>query len=241
MLAYDLEQNFSKDKILEKYLNIIFVGADVYGVELGAQYYFNKSALELTLAESAYLAGITHMPNQYNPFENLGNEDKIKNRTKIVLKKMFELGVITQKEYVKANSEVNEGLNFNKGNEVETVYSYHTDAALNQVIEDFAKENNMSIALAKSYIYSNDLTIYTTQNTAIQNLMEEEFKNPIYVLPSKMRDGEIAQAAMVVIDHKTGFVLGCVGGLGEKNVSRGLNRATQSTRQRTSGTPPIIK
>jgi len=239
LLAYELEKNISKDEILEKYLNIIFVGSDVYGVELGSQYYFDKSAKELTLAESAYLAGVTHMPNQYNPFENLNNENLIKTRTKTVLKKMFELGSITQKEYVGAIAEVNNGIQFNEGNKVETIYSYHTDAALNQVIEDFAKENNMSIALAKSYIYSNGLTIYTTQNTEIQNLMEEEFKNPIYILPSNMREGEIAQAAMVVIDHKTGFVLGCVGGLGEKNVSRGLNRATQSTRQTGSAMKPL--
>ena len=239
ILAYELEQTLPKEKILEKYLNIIFVGADVYGVELGSQYYFNKSAKDLTLVESAYLAGITHLPNQYNPFENLDNEKIIKDRTKIVLKKMFELGNITQKEYVNAIAEVNEGLKFNQGNKVETIYSYHTDAALNQVIEDFAKENNMSIALAKSYIYSNGLTIYTTQDTQIQKTMEEEFKNTAYVLPSRTREGEIAQAAMVVIDHKTGFVLGCVGGIGEKTVSRGLNRATQSTRQTGSAMKPL--
>ena len=86
ILAYQLEQTLPKDKILEKYLNIIFVGADVYGVELGSQYYFNKSASELDLAESAYLAGVTHSPNQYNPFEKSNNIDNIKKRTKIVLR-----------------------------------------------------------------------------------------------------------------------------------------------------------
>lgn len=87
ILAYELEKTISKDKILEKYLNIIFVGADVYGVELGAQYYFNKSASDLSLAESAFLAGLTHSPNLYNPFENKDNEEIIKNRTKVVLRK----------------------------------------------------------------------------------------------------------------------------------------------------------
>lgn len=86
ILAYQLEQKLTKDKILEKYLNIIFVGGDVYGVELGSQYYFNKSASELDLAESAYLAGITHSPNKYNPFENKDNIDSIKFRTKTVLR-----------------------------------------------------------------------------------------------------------------------------------------------------------
>lgn len=87
ILAYELEQTLPKDKILEKYLNIIFVGADVYGVELGSQYYFNKSAKELDLAESAFLAGATHSPNLYNPFENSNNSNVIKNRTNTVLRK----------------------------------------------------------------------------------------------------------------------------------------------------------
>lgn len=87
LLAYQLEQTLSKEDILEKYLNIIFVGADVYGVELGAQYYFDKSASELSLAECAYLAGVTHSPNQYNPFDSNNNLDTIKRRTRIVLRK----------------------------------------------------------------------------------------------------------------------------------------------------------
>ena len=152
---------------------------------------------------------------------------------------MLELGAVTPEEYNEAILEVKKGLKFNKGNNVETLYSYHTDAALTQVIEDFAKKNNMTTALAKSYIYSNDLIIYTTQNTSIQKMMEEEFKDGKYILPSQQREGETTQAAMVVIDHKNGFVLGCVGGLGEKTVSRGLNRATQSPRQTGSSMKPL--
>ena len=239
VLAYELEQKYSKDKILEKYLNIIFVGGDVYGVKLGAEYYFNKDISELSLAECAFLAGITHSPNMYNPFENLDNENLIKNRTKTVLGKMLELKAINPREYLKAIDEVNNGLKFNRGNENTTIYSYHTDAAINQVIKDYAKTNNVSETLAKSYIYSNGLKIYTTQDTTIQNKMEEEFKNPLYAIASKEYPETTTQAAMVIIDHKTGYVVGCVGGLGEKNVSRGLNRATQSTRQTGSSMKPI--
>ena len=239
VLAYELEQRFTKDEILEKYLNIIFVGADVYGVELGAQYYFNKSAMELSVAESAFLAGITNSPNQYNPFQELDNNNLIKKRTKIVLNKMYELDFISNSEYIEALHEVNNGLKFEEGNKVQTIYSYHTDAAIDEVINDFAKKNEMSIALAKSYIYSNGLTIYTTQKSDIQNIMEEKFKDTTFMVPSQEHEGETSQAAMVVIDYKNGFVLGCVGGLGEKNVSRGLNRAVQSTRQTGSSMKPI--
>ena len=239
ILAYELEQEFSKEEILEKYLNIIFVGADVYGVELGSQYYFNKSASELTLSECAYLAGITHSPNIYNPFDGLDNEEIIKNRTNTVLDKMLETGSITQMEYNKAFAETNRGLKFEKGNEVSTLYSYHTDAALNQIIEEVANKNNLSTQMAKSYVYSGGFTIYTTQNTSVQNMMEQKFNNTEYMKPSKNREGETTQAAMVVIDHTTGYVIGCVGGLGEKTVSRGFNRATQSTRQTGSSMKPI--
>lgn len=239
ILAYELEKQFSKDEILAKYLNIIFVGSDVYGVELGSQYYFNKSASELTLSECAYLAGITHSPNAYNPFEDLDNEELIKNRTITVLDKMLETGAITQMEYNKAFAETNRGLKFEKGNEVSTLYSYHTDAALDQIISEVADKNNLSIQLAKSYVYSGGFTIYTTQNSYIQSLMEQDFNDPQYIQASWNREGETTQAAMVVIDHTTGYVVGCVGGLGEKTVSRGLNRATQSTRQTGSSMKPI--
>ena len=239
ILAYELERKYEKDDILEKYLNIIFMGADVHGVELGAQYYFNKNASELTLSECAYLAGITHSPNAYNPFEGLDNEDLIKNRTITVLNKMLELGFISQMEYNKAFAETNRGLVFEQGNEVNTLYSYHTDAALNQIIEDVAEEKNMSLQMAKSYVYSGGFTIYTTQNSYIQSILEQDFNNPQYIQASWIREGETTQAAMVVIDHTNGFVVGCVGGLGEKTVSRGLNRATQSTRQTGSSMKPI--
>lgn len=239
ILAYELEQQYSKDEIIAKYLNIIFVGGDVYGVELGSQYYFNKSAAELSISECAYLAGVTHSPNVYNPFEGLDNEESIKNRTITVLDKMLETGNITQMEYNKAFAETNRGLKFEKGNYVSTIYSYHTDAALDQIISEVAEENNLSIPLAKSYVYSGGFTIYTTQNSYIQSLMEQDFNDQKYIQASWNRPGETTQAAMVVIDHNTGFVVGCVGGLGEKTVSRGLNRATQSTRQTGSSMKPI--
>ena len=239
VLAYELEKKYSKKEILEKYLNIIFVGSDVYGVELGSQYYFNKSASELTIAESAFLAGLTHSPNLYNPFENTNNADIIKNRIKTVLNKMLELGSINQMEYNKAIAETNEGLKFSKGNEVNTVYSYHTDAALNQVISEIAEKNNLSIPLAKSYVYSGGFTIYTTQDSSIQNVLEKNFINSKYTMSSLDRPGETTQAAMVIINQQNGFVLGCVGGVGEKTVSRGLNRATQSPRQTGSSMKPI--
>ena len=95
--AYQIERMISKDQILELYLNIIFVGGNNnLGVEVGAEYYFNKPAAELDLAESAFLAGINNSPNSYNPYGEKDNSEKIKNRTKTVLAKMKELGKINE-------------------------------------------------------------------------------------------------------------------------------------------------
>ena len=98
--AYQVERMISKDQILELYLNIIFVGGkNNLGVEVGAEYYFNKQASDLDLAECAFLAGINNSPNSYNPYGETDNTEKIKNRTKTVLNKMLELGMIEQSEY----------------------------------------------------------------------------------------------------------------------------------------------
>lgn len=238
--AITLETFFSKDDILEAYLNIIYVGPNVYGVEAGSKYYFNKSAKDLSLEEMAFLAGINHSPNSYNPFEKNDNEEKIKKRTKIVLGKMLELGYIDKEEYDKAIQNVDIGLKFTNGN-VEAksnIFSYHTDALISEVINDIAKKYNISETFANNFLTMAGLTIYSSQNVEIQNKMETEFKKNQYRRLSK--DGEnYSQSAMVIIDHKTGFVMGCVGGLGEKKEVRTLNRATQSIRQTGSAIKPL--
>ena len=241
--AYKVEEGLSKDQILETYLNIIFVGQDYYGVELGAKYYFNKSAKDLTLSECAFMAGINNSPNAYKPFAedpDGKNAEKIKKRTKTVLTKMHELGYIhTEEEYTTAMAEVENGLQFSKGETYGNVYSYHTDALLSQVIEDVMNQKGISKELATSYVYGGGLTIYSTQDANIQSVIEEEVKKDRYVLKSRKNEGEYAEAAVVVIDQESGYVLGCSGGLGEKTESRGLNRATQSPRQTGSSFKPI--
>ena len=222
------------------YLNIIYVGPSIYGVDAGAQYYFSKSAEELTLEECAFLAGINHSPNSYNPFSDKDNEEKIENRTKTVLAKMNELGYISTEEYNKASQNVEKGLNFKQG-EVESddaVYSYHTDALIPEITEDIAEKYNITEEFATNYISMAGLTIHSTQDSNIQNETEKEFAKSKYVLSSK-QGGDPSQAAMVVMDHKTGEVLACVGGLGKKTESRPFNRATQSVRQTGSAIKPI--
>lgn len=251
--AYYIEQELSKPQILELYLNLIFLGGKAYGVEVASNYYFSKSASELTLAESAFLAGINNSPNLYDAFSTEQDDiDKINKRTRIVIEKMYELGkenpshksAITEEEYKTAVAELENGLLFNRGTITQIVYSYHTDAAISQVKKELKEKYGWTDEYVNYYVKSGGLTIYTTQNTDFQKLMEEEVKKEKYIEYSKYQKDEegnsvIAQTAMVLIDHKTGYVLATVGGIGEKTSSFGLNRATQSVRQPGSTMKPL--
>ena len=247
--AYQVERMISKEQILELYLNILFVGSgNLHGVELGAEYYFNKSAKDLDLAECAFMAGINSAPMSYDPFNTeVDNTEKIKNKTKVVLDKMKELGYIaSQEEYDAAVDKVNNGLPFQKTElaVATSSYSYHTDAVLEQVIEQVMEEKGISRELAENYVYSSGLTIYSTVNPTIQARVEQETLQTKYIKSGREKEtdgtlkNEHTQAAMVIIDHKTGYVVGVSGGLGQK-VGRNLNRATQSTRQPGSSIKPI--
>lgn len=192
------------------------------------------------MEECAFLAGINNSPNSYNPFTDKDNTEKIKKRTKTVLNKMLELNYITENEYHNSINEIEKGLDFKKGEipSENAIYSYHTDALITQIIDDISEEYKISETFSTNYINMAGLKIYSTQNSEIQKQMETEFKKNKYILKSN-RGGETSQAAMVIIDHETGNVLGCTGGLGEKKVSRSLNRATQSVRQTGSAIKPL--
>ena len=245
--AYQVERMISKEQILELYLNILFVGANnLHGVELGAEYYFDKSAKDLSLAECAFMAGINHSPNSYNPYNTIvDNSEKIKNRTITVLDKMKELGYISEEEYQNAVTEVQNGLQFGTGKIMGgSVFSYHTDAVISQVVEQVMEEKNMTEQMAKNYVYSSGLTIHSTVDMNIQNRLEEEYQKEKYIISGRERnsDGtllnEHSQSGMAIVDYKTGNVVAVAGGFGEKT-SAGWNRATQMEKQTGSSIKPL--
>ncbi len=246
--AHQVEQMLTKDQILELYLNLIGLGGQAYGVEMASQLYFSKSASDLSLAECAYLAGINNSPSLYKPFsDDAAQKEKIITRTQTVLTKMKELGYIeTEAEYNTAMEEVKNGLKFQKGNIASNSgHSYHTIAALQQAKQDLMEKNGWSAEMAEIQLYTKGYKIYTTQDSNVQSVMEEEFKKDKYIVKSKKNKDEDtgeykhSQAAMVVIDHTTGKVVGTVGGLGDDSFTYGLNRATQSRRQTGSSMKPI--
>ena len=247
--AVQVERMISKDQILELYLNIIFVGGNnLHGVELGSKYYFNKSAKDLDLAECAFLAGINNSPSKYNPFdETLDNKELIKSRTLTVLNEMKEQGLVTDEAvYNAAVEKVNAGLTFTKGDtNTNSTYSYHTDAAIKQVVEQVMEEKNISKALAENYVYGSGLVIYSTENASIQAIVEEEFNKSNYIIAGKVKDengnliNDHTQAAIVIMDHTTGQVVAVGGELGNKYAT-GWNRGTQMVRQTGSSIKPIV-
>lgn len=249
--AVQVERMISKDQILELYLNIIFVGgSELHGVELGSQYYFNKSAKDLDLAQCAFLAGINNSPNAYNPYDTSLDQDKAaqlrKDRTLTVLKEMKSQGMIeNEDDYNNAVKEVEDGLKFEKGYSGISNYSYHTDAAIKQVIQQVMEEKNISSDLAKNYVYGSGLTIYSTEDSSIQARVEEEFAKQKYQISGKEKnkDGSTkndhTQAGMVIIDNATNQVVAVGGNLGEQKTVGLLNRGTQIKRQTGSSMKPL--
>ena len=248
--AVQVERMISKDQILELYLNIIFVGGnELHGVELGSQYYFNKSAKDLSLAQCAFLAGINNSPNSYSPYDTSLDQEKAgnlrKERTLTVLKEMKTQGMIeNEDEYNAAVKEVEDGLKFEKGYSGTSSYSYHTAETVKQVIKQVMEEKNISEDLAKNYVYGSGLTIYSTEDPKVQARVEEEFAKTKYQIKGreKNKNGELkndhTQAGMVIIDNLTNQVVAVGGSLGEQKTT-GWNRGTQLTRQTGSSMKPL--
>lgn len=268
--AIQVEQYLSKDQILELYLNLIFTaGNDINGVELGAIYYFNKSAKDLSIAECAYMAGINHSPNAYKPFKNYSDEEdgetkkqemteKINKRTKTVLGKMKELNYITEDQYNEAVEEVNNGLHFENGESASATVdvSYHTAAAIEQILDQMMEqEEDLSRDMAEMNLYSGGYKIYTTQDTAIQATLEEVISSDNYFTAriEKFKNSEgnmedVRQTSiptMVIEDHTTGQIVACAtaqGEKGERSTSTKLgyfNYPTDLKKQTGSSMKPI--
>lgn len=202
--AWTLEISFSKEEILEAYFNIIYTGPNIYGVQEASHYYFNLNVNDLSLAKCAFLAGINNAPNSYNPFSDTDRTEKITKRTKTVLNKMLELGYISNDEYNNAISEVDSSFAFSKG-EIKsdtTIYSYHTDALVNEIISDLAERKNISQDFATNFFYLSGSSIYSTENTQIQKIVEKESKEGKYILKSS-NGTSTSQSAMVIIDHSS--------------------------------------
>ncbi len=254
--AYQVETMLTKSQILEKYLNQIFVGGnELYGVEYGARYYFAKSAKDLDLAESAFLAGINNAPNMYNPYDKENDHSElIKNRTKLVLRFMKEQNRISEnaeeaeKLYNEAVKKVDAGLKFKQGKIEIGGYSYFVEEAIREAAQDLADEKDIDYIAAKGMITSGGYKLYTTQVTSIQTRVIKELEKDTYLstktITEKDKDGKTknvkitTNAGMTIIDHTNGRVVALGGDLKNDLGQMGTNYAT-STRQTGSSIKPL--
>ena len=177
-LAVQLEKVTSKDKILETYLNTINLGSNTLGVEAASRRYFNKKAKKLTISESAVIASITQNPSYYDPILNPKHNAK---RRKKILKNMKAAGHITKKEYKQALKDdvysriqkVNNKIEKNSN----SINSYFVDEVINQVMADLQSIKGYSYTQAYNAVYSGGLKIYSTQDSDIQKICDEETSN----------------------------------------------------------------
>lgn len=239
--AMTLEQQLSKDEIMQLYINLAPMGNNYVGIEAGAQNYFGKNAKELSLAECAFLAGLPKSPSYYNPLRESGRRNAMR-RMRIVLSKMYELGYITQDEYDNA---LNTELVFKTRttSSATTINSYFVEYAVSEVISDVQQERNISRSLAATTVYNRGYHIYTTLEPDVQAVVDEAFMNQelFQTDPDLLEDyPEKPQAGMVVINSKTGAIAAMQGGYGEKTVNLGTNRAVDAHRQPGSSIKPLI-
>lgn len=218
-LTLELETHYTKDEILEGYLNSINYGSGQYGIENASKYYFNKSALDLSLTEASILVGIPKNPSLYNPIYNL---EKAKKRQKIVLDSMLEEGYITEEE---RDIAYNTELVFYGHDDPESVLSinYYKDAVL--------QELQTISSIPDSLIESGGLHIYTNLDIDAQKKMEN-------IISEEMAGQNDYQVASIAVEPSTGKVIALVGGV-DYNTSE-FNRVTQAERQVGSTVKPIL-
>lgn len=199
-LAIRLEQNYSKEWILENYLNTINLGGGTRGVQVAAQYYFGKDVSELSLAESALIAGITKNPTTYNP---LINPEKSIRRQNLVLNAMLEQEYISQEEYDQAVLEnVIDALEERENNRGMKVFSWFEDALLQQIVRNLTETYRYNEEEAWNLIYSGGLTIYSTLDMKLQALCEKEGTNQEWYNGNE-------EISIVMTDVTSGAVCNC--------------------------------
>ncbi|MBP5272056.1 MAG: transglycosylase domain-containing protein [Clostridia bacterium] len=251
LYALNLENNYSKEDILEAYLNTIPLGSGCYGVETAADKYFGKDLNELSIAEDACLACITKAPTAYNP---LLYPEANKERRALCLDYMLDEDAINKAQYEAALAEdliyTNSENYVAKKTDSESsgdseINSYYVDYVIDTVINDMMEKYNYSKSEATRRVYSGGLRIYSCENPNIQSAAEYVYVNrrSFPSEPSRTETGENntrkkVQSAITIMDYQ-GHVVAMVGGAGPKTINRGLNRATDSVRSPGSSIKPL--
>lgn len=217
-LAYEMERHYSKEDILEMYLNYVYFGGGYYGIEAAAEGYFGVHASDLTLDQSAMLAGILKSPSGYAPHINYAASI---NRRNNILKLMRDYGYITDDEKKQASARRPTILHDKR----EEYSGYYTDAV--------TKSAAALMGITVDELIRGGYSIYSAMDSDIQHYCEEMFKN------GELFPAEDSEAAIVVLEPSTGMVVAMVGG---RSYTGGIsfNRATDIRRQPGSVIKPVI-
>ena len=223
-LAVEIEKHYTKNEILNMYLNQVYFGSGAWGIDQAALEYFNKDIRNVTISEAAMLAGLLQAPSALDPHNHY---ERAIERRNIVLASMKELEMITEDEYNKAKQEkiiIEDG----GGNDIKRDYPYYVDAVLDEAINQYG--------LSQEEIMTRDYRIYTEMDQNIQSSLEKVF-NQGSLFPNG-KDETLVQSGTVLLDPKTGGIRGLVGGRGDY-VFRGFNRATHIKAQPGSTLKPL--
>ena len=233
ILTYQIERTYTKDEILERYLNEIYFGSGSYGIKNAADQYFRKDPKDLNIAEAALLAGIPNRPTKYDPNRSLENA---LHRQQIILKEMFEDGRITKEEYEEALAYKfeleNEENVKNVPKNTSIIYNRRPKKAYNNPELTTIVENYLAEIYDDEQIYTSGLKIYTTIDLDYQKVARDTFNAYPYF---KNKD---INGAMITLDPFTGGIISIVGG---KNFKAGnFDRATMARRQLGSSFKPFV-
>lgn len=224
-LAFEIEKNYTKEEILEMYLNNAYFGNGAYGVEDASLKYFGVSASEVTVGDAAVIAGALKGPTIYNPIDDY---DATLDRRNTIIQLMVDNKFLTQEE---ADATIHtELVQMNNDTSSDAyAYPYYFDAVINEAIDKFG--------LSEEDIMNGNYKIYTNLNQTYQAELESTYSDTSLFPTSP--SGELAQSASVVMDPKTGGVMASVGGTGDYSF-RGFNRATQISRSPASTIKPLL-
>lgn len=218
--AIQIERKYSKDEILEAYLNLINFGHGTYGAQAAAEMYFNKNVEDIDLAEAALLAAIPNSPVYYSP---ISYPDAAMRRRNWILGRMAHLGYITEAEAEEAR---NTPIQLAQRQPRERIAPYFIDYVVQQLLERYGEE----------MVFGGGLEVYTTLDMNMQRIAEEELLERLPKGPVDKNGLQQPQGALVAIEPQTGFIRAMVGGRGEDK----FNRAVQARRQPGSAMKPFI-
>lgn len=233
-IAMALEKKYSKDEILEFYINNIYFANGYYGIQAASQGYFSKDVRELSLSEIAFLCAIPNSPGSYDPLTNKENTLK---RRDLILKNMYEDGLISEMQYDHAAKETIT-IDQTKHNFTRTwAHTYVYESATQALME----ATGLDYDTCRDKLYKGGYRVYTSIDLDVQQMLQDTIDEQLIDYNTLNNNGTYAlQSSAVCIDNSTGMVTAIVGGRTQDGVSTDYNRAYLSFRQPGSAIKPLI-